>query len=194
MTRILNGRFGTNSSISTCKNTSVVDYMIVSSNLFYSINSFEIFDFDPLLSDVHKTLGIEIDANAIKAVSPGYSNLNLVHEGENNEDYCYRWKVDNSNLFLECVDMDNVSKIVDDLDIMLQNTDVVENSQMNNVYSKVCDVFKTCADKSDVLKYTSILCHVFVQTNNGLTVNVNLREKNIISVKITIESPNMIHM
>jgi hypothetical protein len=80
----------------------------------------------------------------------------LVHEGENNEDYCYRWKVDNSNLFLECVDMDNVSKIVDDLDIMLQNTDVVENSQMNNVYSKVCDVFKTWADKSDMLKYTNM--------------------------------------
>jgi hypothetical protein len=52
--------------------------------------------------------------------------------------------------------MDNVSKIVDDLDIMLQNTDVVENSQMNNVYSKVCDVFKTCADKSDMLKYTNM--------------------------------------
>jgi hypothetical protein len=47
--------------------------MIVSSNLFYSINSFELFDFDPLLSDVHKTLAVEIDANAIKAINPGYS-------------------------------------------------------------------------------------------------------------------------
>ena len=52
---ILNGRFGTNSNVGhyTCKGASVVDYAIVSYALLPLCNDFEVLGFDPLLSDVH---------------------------------------------------------------------------------------------------------------------------------------------
>ena len=52
------------SALTTCKNVSVVDYMIVSANIYAGIKSFEILDFDPLLSDVHKPLLSEVYVDA----------------------------------------------------------------------------------------------------------------------------------
>ena len=42
----------------TCKNASVVDYLLVSSNMFDNIASFHIEDFNTLFSDVHCELRI----------------------------------------------------------------------------------------------------------------------------------------
>ena len=52
---IVNGRFGTDSYIlrQTCKNSSVIDYVIMSAELFPCVHSFEELEFDPLLSDIH---------------------------------------------------------------------------------------------------------------------------------------------
>jgi hypothetical protein len=40
----------------TGNNLSVVDYLILSSNLFSVINNFDVLDYDPLFSDVHCAL------------------------------------------------------------------------------------------------------------------------------------------
>ena len=50
---IVNGRCGNDSHIGkqTCRNSSVIDYVIMSQELFPSIH--EVLDFDPLLSDIH---------------------------------------------------------------------------------------------------------------------------------------------
>ena len=52
---IVNGRAGSDASIGkcTCKNVSVVDYALVSSDLFPLISDFAVFDFCELYSDVH---------------------------------------------------------------------------------------------------------------------------------------------
>ena len=51
--RIVNGRFGKCSELYTCKNASVVDYVVVSEDLFDVVSDFCVLDFDPLLSDIH---------------------------------------------------------------------------------------------------------------------------------------------
>ena len=52
---IVNGRAGSDASIGkcTCKNVSVVDYALVSSDLFPLISDFAVFNFCELYSDVH---------------------------------------------------------------------------------------------------------------------------------------------
>ena len=43
----------------TFKNTTVVDYCIMSPELFSYVSNFEILPFDPLLSDVHNGIAVE---------------------------------------------------------------------------------------------------------------------------------------
>ena len=57
---ILNGRFGTESNAPTCKNSSIVDYGIVSRNMYPSICDFVTGEFNPILSDVHSAILADI--------------------------------------------------------------------------------------------------------------------------------------
>ena len=55
-----NGRKGKDKFIwkQTCKNSTVIDYFILSSNVFQFVNEFEVMNFDPMLSDVHSPIHI----------------------------------------------------------------------------------------------------------------------------------------
>ena len=52
---MLNGRYGADNEIGkpTCKNSSTVDYIIISEKLSAIISDFDILDFDGILSDIH---------------------------------------------------------------------------------------------------------------------------------------------
>ena len=72
---IVNGRFGAHSYIlrQTCKNNSVIDYVIMSAELFPCIHSFEVLEFDPLLSDIHCPVAFTINMQL-------QGNVTLHHE------------------------------------------------------------------------------------------------------------------
>ncbi|CAG2221387.1 unnamed protein product [Mytilus edulis] len=59
---IVNGRLGKDKGIGalTCKNTTIVDYCILSPELFPYISEFEVLPFDPMLSDVYNALHVKI--------------------------------------------------------------------------------------------------------------------------------------
>ena len=59
---IANSRVGLDRGIGkrTCKNRSVIDYLISSSNLFPFIQEFDINDFNPILSDIHNSVHISL--------------------------------------------------------------------------------------------------------------------------------------
>ena len=52
---IVNGRFGADANFgkTTCKDISVVDYTIVSADVFSVMHTFHIADFNPIISDIH---------------------------------------------------------------------------------------------------------------------------------------------
>ena len=52
---IINNRFGKDKQIGkkTCKDSSTVDYIIISNNLAEYVSDFYALDFDPILSDIH---------------------------------------------------------------------------------------------------------------------------------------------
>ncbi|CAG2247210.1 unnamed protein product [Mytilus edulis] len=61
---IANGRIGKDKCIgkTTCKDASLVDYLIVSPHLFDEIVDFEVIEFNPMFSDVHCRLHFSIDS------------------------------------------------------------------------------------------------------------------------------------
>ena len=63
--RITNGRFGVNSSMPTCKDTSVVDYFLVSPQLFVNILDMKVKSFDPIISDVHNDVELYLDGSSL---------------------------------------------------------------------------------------------------------------------------------
>ena len=71
---IANSRIGLDKRIGKrpCKNTSVIDYFLMSSKLFSLVKEFEIQDFDPLLSDVHNPIHITLQSS----VTPNINNSN----------------------------------------------------------------------------------------------------------------------
>ena len=71
---IANSRIGLDKGIGkrTCKNTSVIDYFMMSSKLFSLVKEFEIQDFDPLLADVHNPIHITLQSS----VTPNINNSN----------------------------------------------------------------------------------------------------------------------
>ena len=72
---IVNGRCGADSYIGrqTCKHSSVIDYVIMSAELFPCIHSFEVLEFDPLLSDIHCPVAFTINMQL-------QGNVTLPHE------------------------------------------------------------------------------------------------------------------
>ena len=61
---ILNGRYGGDHDIRkpTCKNSSTVDYIIISENLSNIISDFDILEFDRTSSDIHCPIYASFDS------------------------------------------------------------------------------------------------------------------------------------
>ena len=59
---VANGRCGLDAFVgkTTCKGSSLIDYVIFSPELFPMVSKFEVMDFDPLTSDVHNAISFNI--------------------------------------------------------------------------------------------------------------------------------------
>ena len=76
----------------TCKESSLIDYFIVASDLFPLISDFEVLDFDPLCSDIHCRLHVSIDYK---------SNLHNNNQRANRIVKPVRWNGDKSQQFID---------------------------------------------------------------------------------------------
>ena len=104
---ILNGRYGMDKNLSlfTCKDASVVDYIIVSPSLFQSIIDFQVLDFDSILSDVHCPLVLHIDGFSEGSISSVHQkNVSEVRKKE-------VWKNDSQTAFAESISLDEVREV-----------------------------------------------------------------------------------
>ena len=154
--KIINGRFGMKSALTTCKNVSVVDYMIVSANIYKGIKSFEILDFDPLLSDVHKPLLSEVYVDVFnpRIVEPS-QDVGKEVVSHNSAEFKFIWNSENSNVFGDNLNMETVQDIDERVNIMMNNVDTVGIIEVNNIYDSICSLFTDAAKKSDMVKNLS---------------------------------------
>ncbi|CAC5398495.1 unnamed protein product [Mytilus coruscus] len=116
-TFIANGRICDDAGIGkfTCSEISIVDYFIVSPELFPFITEFQVVDFDPLISDVHCRLHVKFSTLATNDLH----NNNPV-EGASKP---VRWISDKKNQFVDKVenslllDVDELTNRIDEFDV-----------------------------------------------------------------------------
>ena len=149
---VVNGRCGADYLIGrqTCKNSSVIDYVIMSPELFPSIQYFEVLDFDPLLSDIHCPVAYTISVQSqTKHISANEDIFNL-GAGREKSNY-YTWKSESKLEFLNHIQEANLDQIYTDLDILSQS-DSLSTDSITNITSKISSVLTNAAESSSMVK------------------------------------------
>ena len=127
----------------TCNDTSVIDYLLLSSNLFPVVKEFDIMEFDPLVSDVHCQLHLVIQAPVI------LYNCNDELSQFCSEKYV-KWRKEKCSEFLDNVKSDHDCQL-EQLLLELDNLEVqqgIHQNEMNKVVERISNFFQSVATKT----------------------------------------------
>ena len=143
---IVNGRMGNDAQVGrpTCKNVSVVDYVICTTNMFSPIVNFEVDDFNPMLSDVHSAVRLTLrrevhcDPDTHHATPPP----NVNHH--NSLPLKPKWKCELGNQYEQNLIEVDVSGIMRELDRLSSDTSPGQ-TEVNKVVSDINNMFNDAA-------------------------------------------------
>ena len=118
---ICNGRVGNDKHKGsyTCKNSSVVDYVIYSPNMFEYVEDFEILEFSNLFSDAHCPLSLTLSCRQLNSHLNSTDNA-CATETETNK----KWDSQKKELFVNNIDENKVEEMIDRIDENASNIDV----------------------------------------------------------------------
>ena len=108
---VVNGRMGNDATIGklTCKNASVVDYMVATPSLFPFINEFEVEDFDECLSDIHSVIKMTMLTNIVEC---GQRELQSTHNNCKTDMPLFPvWKSTESNSYLNEINVEHINDL-----------------------------------------------------------------------------------
>ncbi|CAC5406155.1 unnamed protein product [Mytilus coruscus] len=141
---IANSRIGVDKGVgkTTCKNTSVVDVLLLSSKLFTLVKEFEIQQFDPLLSDVHSAIHV-----TLKSQSVSHEN-NSVTSYQTSKT---RWHDNKRNQFVNTVHnkKEQLSAILNDLH-NLHSSDHCTQHEIDTVVDNIGEILVSSANETFV--------------------------------------------
>ena len=138
---IVNGRLGKDKHAGecTCQDVSVIDYFLASSKLFFHILDFEVKDFSPQFSDVHKQLHI-----SFKNYRTGSKQIDIENDKPKSSQ-AKNWKCEKSeeyvNNFLSDDRLQNIISEVDELFARHEIGDVPSQVDINNIIDTIGMVF-----------------------------------------------------
>jgi exonuclease III len=148
---ILNGRVGSDKGVGhvTCRDASLVDYVIASADMFEIVKTFEVLPFDPMVSDCHNpvTLSFNVSNNSLHGSN---NKLNIVpdrNEPASNTVGCDpaprrpKWNPDSKQLFLENINMDSVNGLENTLSLLEMNTDNIVPGEIDDIVNRICNLF-----------------------------------------------------
>ena len=144
---ITNGRLGKDQGVGdlTCKNTTVVDYCILSPELFAYVSEFEVLPFDPMISDVHNALHVDILCK---------STCIFQNDGIDLDEPSIHVKVvwDNNKCqsFNDFLNIENIARLNDKLDNI--DTVNVNKDSINSLIDDCNDIIIEAAFASGMLK------------------------------------------
>ena len=143
---IANGRLFKDKNIGalTCKESTVVDYCIMSPELFTNILDFEILPYDPMLSDVHNAIYIEMSSKDMPVVG----NINVDIDDSSAVTKC-KWENDKYREFNDCIDEAVIHSIVVKLEEI--DTDLIDNIVVNSIVDECNSLILQAASKCDLL-------------------------------------------
>ena len=128
--KIVNGRFGSDHKIGnfTChkpNGSSVVDYFIVSPDLFDSVLNFNVGQMDILFSDVHSPITLSLNilkkSVSIPPNNPNHENIDSLPSDIPFNHIKTKWLPERKNEYLSSFDLDLVNKLYSDLQIITGN-------------------------------------------------------------------------
>ena len=154
---IANGRFGDDSGKGelTCGNASLIDYAVVSPEMFPFIDNFTVDEFDNLLSDKHNAIQLTLKSpqNSI-SVSP---ERNLVNENNTQSNISYmkiKWDPDKANLYKASFDLDVLEKLNEELENL--NVDQVNQDVIDNIAKKCSEIHINPAITAGIAKHVMV--------------------------------------
>ncbi|XP_071139805.1 uncharacterized protein [Mytilus edulis] len=146
---IANGRLFKDKNIGalTCKESTVVDYCIMSPELFTNILDFEILPYDPMLiGDVHNAIYIEMSSK--DTCMPVVENINVDIDDSSVVTKC-KWENDKYHEFNDCIDEAVIHSIVVKLEEI--DTDLIDNIVVNSIVDECNSLILQAASKCDLL-------------------------------------------
>ncbi|CAG2199234.1 unnamed protein product [Mytilus edulis] len=147
---IVNGRLGKDKGIGalTCKNTTIVDYCILSPELFPYISEFEVLPFDPMLSDVHNALHVKILCKLIDVNK-------CMNSGEPSTIVKAVWDSKNLQSFNDCLNDENIVCLNDKLDAI--DIASVSKDSINSLIEECNNIIIQAASECGMLKEKNIV-------------------------------------
>ncbi|CAG2219177.1 unnamed protein product [Mytilus edulis] len=132
---IANSRIGNDKTVGkiTCNDVSVVDYLILSSDLFQMTKNFEVEEFNPILSDVHCNLKFTLE-------SQPYTNINNVKTVEKQ---VIKWNNNKQDKFVKEKKSEGIRDIETILDKLIDRNDTVQQTDIDTAMNKICEIFNS---------------------------------------------------
>ena len=142
---IINGRIGNDKGIGklTCKNSSVVDYVISSVDFLKHIANFSICQFSKLFSDVHSPISLSLK-------SENKDEIMVTENVSNNAEACRekpkKWDETYKIDFVNSIDVDSIQN----LDMQLENLNIenVVQSDINTLVGKIGEIYVSSAKET----------------------------------------------
>jgi len=133
---IANSRIGSDLGVGkkTCKDSSVVDYLIVSSHLFPVISDFNISDFNPITSDVHNRIHFSFKSFDTVTVNP---------QVDNSSSPLISWIPSKSDEFKHILLIENENSI-HEIELKIESylqQENVSDIEINNLVGDIADLF-----------------------------------------------------
>ena len=185
---IVNGRYDADAYIgkNTCITGSVLDYLLISDSFFPKLKSFEILDFDPILSDVHCPLSFEI------VVDESVCNVKE-NDIVNSQTQTIKpvWNSNMAEIFKTSFNNEDIDTLFSELNDLAE-TRTYSEENINNITESVSSIINKTAKKCNfmkVLKNKKNLIKIMI-VNRGLMMNLNIKELIIYIKKISLESVN----
>ncbi|WAR04820.1 LOW QUALITY PROTEIN: hypothetical protein MAR_020189, partial [Mya arenaria] len=148
---IANGRCGNDMYLGkcTCKNTSLVDYLLLSHCNFPNVDNFDVNDFDPILSDAHSSISLKFCCHNLSDITDKHDNdfdVDFI------EDEVKKPIWDNTvkERFLSSFDEDALLNLQLEVDSIFNNKKYCEDS-INSLTNKVSELFVNAADNSNLI-------------------------------------------
>ena len=145
---IVNGRVDRDKDIGrpTCKDVSVVDYIVAAPYIFPFISKFHIDDFNRVLSDAHCALFLDLEID-IPEHSSETQNSNLQSSISKPS-----WLNDKKDAFVDHILQSDLTLLHNELSNLANNPDIVHQNKIDSLTKDVTDVMLTAATNVGLIK------------------------------------------
>ena len=151
---ICNGRVGSDMNVGdlTCKNASIVDYVIITHDMFNYLYSFHILNFNELYSDVHCPINIVFKiSDNLEQECHDFINT----ENEFKSTYV-KWDASKTEQLVNGIAEDKINSLQSNLKNLLNNVDKININDIDKIVNETSNPMTDSASKANIIKNKAI--------------------------------------